>query len=92
MVAWFGTPLRAHQHAACFPASAIGCFIGRLKFGDFAPGSVSGVLLADAAPGPLGVTVNSDVAQIFTLGHCVSHAVGNGLLASRGTVIVSLLH
>ena len=62
-----GVLLRAHQDIAFFLVLAIGYFVGKLKIGHFALGSVTGVLLAGVAIGQLGVRISGDVKQIFFL-------------------------
>ena len=65
MIDWFVAALRHHAELAFFLTLGIGYLLGKLHFGGFSLGAVTGTLLAGVLVGQLGVTVSPDVKQCF---------------------------
>jgi putative transport protein len=59
------TALREHQELAIFLTVAVGFFIGKLRFGSFALGTVVGTLLAGVLIGQLDIKVPVLVKNVF---------------------------
>ena len=62
---WFVAALRQHAEVAFFLTLAIGYLLGKLHFGGFSLGAVTGTLLAGVLVGQLGVKVSPEVKQCF---------------------------
>lgn len=67
MAAWVIGILQKHPEVTFFLVLGIGYALGKLKFGGFTLGAVTGTLLAGVAVGQLGVQVSGDVKQAFFL-------------------------
>src|SRR4051812_30899341 len=65
MMNYLSQALREHQELAVFLTLAIGFFIGRIKIGSFALGTVVGTLLAGVAIGQLGIQVPAVLKYVF---------------------------
>ena len=65
MIDWFVVALRHYAELAFFLAPAISHLLGKLHFGGFSLGAVTGTLLAGLLVGQFGVTVFPDVKQCF---------------------------
>ena len=64
---WVVQTLRAYPEIAIFLALALGFFVGNLKLGKFALGSVTGVLLAGVLIGQAHITISPNVKSVFFL-------------------------
>ena len=62
---WFVAALRQHAEVAFFLTLGIGYLLGKLHFGGFSLGAVTGTLLAGVLVGQLGVKVSPEVKQCF---------------------------
>jgi len=62
-----GALLREHPDLAFFLALALGYLVGRVRFGSFLVGSLTGVLLVAVALGQFSVTIADNVKQVFFL-------------------------
>jgi len=62
---WFTGNLRHHPEIAFFLTLAIGYLLGKIRFGFFSIGAVTGTLLAGIAIGQFGVRISPDVQQCF---------------------------
>ncbi|MCW3474087.1 aspartate-alanine antiporter [Limobrevibacterium gyesilva] len=67
LIDWLVGALRHHPEVTFFVTIGIGYMLGKLRFGKFTLGAVTGTLLAGVLVGQLGVTVSSDVKQCFFL-------------------------
>jgi len=67
MIAWLSDILRHHPEVTFFTTLGLGYLIGRLRWGAFSLGAVTGTLLAGVLIGQIGVTVSPDVKQCFFL-------------------------
>ena len=59
--------LQQHPEVTFFLVLGIGYLLGKLRFGTFTLGAVTGTLLAGVAIGQLGVQVSGEVKQSFFL-------------------------
>src|SRR3954451_13708510 len=64
---WFVEVLRHHPEVVFFLVLGIGYVLGKVAFGSFKLGAVTGTLLAGVLVGQLGVKVSDDVKQCFFL-------------------------
>jgi len=62
---WFTGNLSHHPEIAFFLTLAIGYLLGKIRFGFFSIGAVTGTLLAGIAIGQFGVRISPDVQQCF---------------------------
>jgi putative transport protein len=67
MIKWFVAALRHHAELAFFLTLGIVYLLGKLYFGGFSLGAVTGALLAGVLVGQLRVTICPDVKQCFFL-------------------------
>jgi putative transport protein len=67
MAGWLIGILQKHPEVTFFLVLGIGYALGKLKFGGFTLGAVTGTLLAGVAVGQLGVQVSGEVKQAFFL-------------------------
>jgi putative transport protein len=65
MAGWFVAALHQHAEIAFFLTLGIGYLLGKLRFGGFTLGAVTGTLLAGVLIGQLGVKVPPEVKQCF---------------------------
>jgi putative transport protein len=65
MFDWFIAALRQHAEIAFFLTLAIGYLLGKLRYGGFSLGAVTGTLLAGVLIGQFGIKVSSEVKQCF---------------------------
>ena len=65
MLDWFIAALRHHAELAFFLTLGIGYLLGKLRYGGFSLGAVTGTLLAGVLVGQLGVKISPDVKQCF---------------------------
>jgi putative transport protein len=66
-MAWLQAILQAHPEIAFFLVLGLGYLFGKLSFGSFKLGAVTGTLLAGVLVGQLGVTLPNEVKQCFFL-------------------------
>lgn len=64
---WFVNQLREHPELAIFLTLFAGFWIGKLKFGKFSLGTVTGVLLAGVLVGQLNIPIDGPVKSVFFL-------------------------
>jgi putative transport protein len=64
---WMQGVLQAHPEIAFFLVLGLGYLFGKLSFGSFKLGAVTGTLLAGVLVGQLGVTLPNEVKQCFFL-------------------------
>jgi putative transport protein len=64
---WFQGILQAHPEIAFFLVLGLGYLFGKLSFGSFKLGAVTGTLLAGVLVGQLGVSLPNEVKQCFFL-------------------------
>lgn len=85
---WLADSLRQHPELAFFLTLAIGYVIGKIRFGSFTVGAVTGVLVAGVLIGQLGVTVSADLKSaffllfLFAIGYKTGPQFFNGLRSS----------
>ncbi len=77
MIHWLIETLRGHPEIAIFLTLALGFALGKLKFGKFTLGSVTGVLLAGVLVGQLQIGISPHVKAVFFL--MFLFAVGYGV-------------
>ena len=76
--------LQRSPELAIFASLAIGYWIGAIKFGSFALGSVTGTLLVAILIGQLGITVSPNVKSIFFIMFLFAVGYGVGPQFVRG--------
>ena len=76
--------LKRSPELAIFASLAIGYWVGGIKFGSFALGSVTGTLLAAILIGQLGITVSPNVKSIFFIMFLFAVGYGVGPQFVRG--------
>lgn len=64
---WFQHLLRNHPEVTFFLVLGLGYMLGKLKFGSFTLGAVTGTLLAGVLVGQLGLKISGEVKQCFFL-------------------------
>jgi putative transport protein len=92
MSSWIRDILQAHPEIAFFLVLGIGYLLGKLAFGGFKLGAVTGTLLAGVLVGQLGVTLPNEVKQCFFLLFLFSIGFRTGPQFFRGLKSDGLVH